>query len=456
MTYDSYIRVSKKSGRSGESYQTVSDQQKIIAELARRHGVTLGEEVVEEDVSGSKAAKDRNLELLLKRAETGESEGILVAFQDRLSRGSLIETAQVWDRLGKAGARLLTGDGTDSAAPGQETFFNLRALVARDQWLRYRDSFQRSVENSVGRGLHHCATAPFGYRIAEDKRLEPDEAEAPILKELFSRRVEGQSYPALARWLKAGGYEFTTQGVQKILRNRVYLGIAFYGDLETEDAHDPLITKLTFDRANATATRGVRRSRTGVVSGKVLVQRLAECSECGKTLCSSVVRKDEIQLRCLNPHCMPNSVMARHLDAEVERRVMTWQQRVKGIQFSRPTSKHRDAVAALEAAEYALAVFLGNLEAITILGQERWNAQAKKYTDAVEEAHLLMIQQVEEAEVEASFTRIGDRWAAADIPGRRLILAKLVERIAVKPVNGARGVPIAERVVITLANGKVV
>jgi site-specific DNA recombinase len=97
---DSYIRVSRVAGRDGESYITVDEQRRLIRQGAQRYGVELSEiEIVEEDVSGSKAASERGLERLLARAESGESDGIIVAWQDRLSRGSLLETAQTWERL---------------------------------------------------------------------------------------------------------------------------------------------------------------------------------------------------------------------------------------------------------------------------------------------------------------------------------------------------------------------
>lgn len=96
MAYDSYIRVSRVGQREG--YQSPEEQRAIIRGVADRAGVVLGLEVVEEDVSGARAASERGLGRLLERAELGESEGVIVAFQDRLSRGSLIETAEVWER----------------------------------------------------------------------------------------------------------------------------------------------------------------------------------------------------------------------------------------------------------------------------------------------------------------------------------------------------------------------
>ena len=446
MAYDSYIRVSKVGQREG--YQSPEEQRSIIRGVAERAGVVLGLEVAEEDVSGAKAASERGLGRLLERAERGESEGIIVAFQDRLSRGSLIETAQVWERLGAAGARLLTGDGLDSAAPGQELLFNIRAAIARDQWQRYRDGWSRTVRDRVARGLHHCATPPFGYRFGEDKRLERNPETAPVLEELFRRRIAGESHASLARWMKAAGHELTTQGVQKMLRNRAYLGEARYGETVAEGAHEPLVSQLDFDRAGAARNRGVRWSRTGVASGKTFSFGLARCAVCGRRLASSVVR-GRVHLKCLSPHHAPVNITGAALDEFVAEQVLTWQTRVRGLQFERPSGDRERAKAAFEARQYDLDLFLQNLGAISILGQERWNKQAARYTTAVEETRAELVALASEAEAGVTWTRLHERWEEADTEGRRALMAQLVESIEVRPVNGRRGVPASERIVVT-------
>jgi len=114
---DVYARVSDKGGREGESYITVETQVEACRAAAARLGLTVGKVVVDEDVSGAKRPEERALEELLGRAERHETGGIIVAFTDRLSRGSLKETAEVFDRLDRAGARLIVAnEGIDSAS----------------------------------------------------------------------------------------------------------------------------------------------------------------------------------------------------------------------------------------------------------------------------------------------------------------------------------------------------
>ena len=106
-----YVRTSRVGGRVGESYLSPTVQRNKIAGWAKLHDVTLGQVVVEEDVSGAKpVGRARELGALLKRVESGESAGIVTFKLSRFGRGAL-ETLQAVDRIRRAGGRLVTVKG---------------------------------------------------------------------------------------------------------------------------------------------------------------------------------------------------------------------------------------------------------------------------------------------------------------------------------------------------------
>ena len=115
---DGYVRVSRVAGRKGESYISPKVQRDKITGWANLHDVELGEVVVEEDVSGAKPVDERELGMLLRRVESGQSQGIIAYKLSRFGRGAL-ETLQAVERIREAGGRLVTvEDGVDSAKPG--------------------------------------------------------------------------------------------------------------------------------------------------------------------------------------------------------------------------------------------------------------------------------------------------------------------------------------------------
>src|SRR6266540_1586904 len=115
-----YLRVSEKRGRSGESYIAPHIQRDAIKAWGKAIGVKLDSERFDENLSGALPASKRpGLEELLQRVASGRSSGIIVSSVDRLTRGSKLVEAEIFERLDKAGARFVAvTDGIDTARGG--------------------------------------------------------------------------------------------------------------------------------------------------------------------------------------------------------------------------------------------------------------------------------------------------------------------------------------------------
>lgn len=141
------------------------------------------------------------------------------------------------------------------------------------------------------------AWAPYGYRKCADNphRLEPDEATAPVVRQIFQWRVDGMSVTQIAKKLNDSGipspsaYLYNTgicktekyngaiwyiQAVKNILSRQVYIGHmvqgtkrqSFYENrsqykkpqeewIIVENTHEPIIDKEIFDKVQALAKR---------------------------------------------------------------------------------------------------------------------------------------------------------------------------------------------------------
>ncbi len=161
----------------------------------------LGEVVVEEDVSGAKPVDVRELGRLLRRVESGESQGIIAYKLSRFGRGAL-ETLQAVERIKAAGGRLVTvEDGVDSAKPGGRLLLTVLAGLAEEELEQRRAGWSTARRQALERGVHVGPT-PIGYRRRGDGRLEEDERAAPFIAAAFSMRGQGESWGAIARYLQ--------------------------------------------------------------------------------------------------------------------------------------------------------------------------------------------------------------------------------------------------------------
>jgi site-specific DNA recombinase len=286
---DGYVRVSNKNGREGERYISPTEQRRAIEEAAQRFGVELGEVIVEENVSGSKAADKRRLGELLARCERGESRGLIVSNVDRLTRASKLEEAKILDRLSRAGARLIVvNEGIDTEAPGAELTLDIMAALARAQWRRYQANWKGARGRAIERGAFPAET-PWGYERDDDGRLVPVPTLIPYVREMFQRRADGATISALAGWLKdelvhapRGGTHWSHSTIAQVLRNRVYLGEQRHGELVKASAHEAILSEAEFDAAQV--AKPMRTPEPKAYSSGALLAGLARCAGCGHTL----------------------------------------------------------------------------------------------------------------------------------------------------------------------------
>ncbi|MDQ3425386.1 MAG: recombinase family protein, partial [Actinomycetota bacterium] len=141
-----YLRQS----RAKELTISIEEQRRDIQRWAAANGVDLAPEIVEQNVSGSKSWRERALGDAVDACERGEISGIIVAWQDRLSRENGRATAEVWEALEHAGARLVcAAEGLDTATGDHEMLFAIKAAIAREQWKRYRANWERSQRSAT-------------------------------------------------------------------------------------------------------------------------------------------------------------------------------------------------------------------------------------------------------------------------------------------------------------------
>ena len=314
-----YARQSRKKEHS----ISIADQVEAMQKWAKAAGVKLAPPVIEEGVSGSKSWRDRELGVAMAAVEAGDAAGIVVAWQDRLSRESGLGTAEVWAALDTAGARLvIVNEGLDTATGDHEMLFTIKAAIAREQWKRYRDNWENARRSTVADGVMPGA-APLGYTASvigtSNKGLPihgplvPND-HAPVVEEAFVMRAKGASLNDVARHLTASGAktahgnDWSRASARHVLENEVYLGIVRHGEFVNKKAHPALVTPAQFRAANRKKGRRLSGERG---DGRLLGNGLCRCGTCGKCLCygsTTAKRADGTSkryefLRCINPNC---------------------------------------------------------------------------------------------------------------------------------------------------------
>ena len=287
-----YIRVSRVGGREGDSFISPQLQREQIEAVARRESLEVVELIEELDASGGDASRpgwNRAIEMV----ERGEVGGIAVWNFARFSR-SVKDALAALERIEGAGGRVWSATEDFGAGPSGKMMRTILLAIGEAERDRARATFSAATASAVERGIHIAGTIPLGYRRGMDRRLVPDPRTAPIVLGLFDRRARGWSWVRLARWAADQGHEMSENGISALIRNPVYTGQARYGAIAKEDAHESIVPRSLWRKCQSKA---LPSARTGKLTEKYLLQGLAVCGSCGKSLYLSGSGR-----RCRNPY----------------------------------------------------------------------------------------------------------------------------------------------------------
>jgi site-specific DNA recombinase len=276
------VRVSRVSGREGESFASPDEQRQRIEAECERDGLDLLDVIPEMDVSGgTPLAKREGLRTAVERVEAGEAQVLVAAYFDRLCR-SLKVQGELIERVEAAGGQVLAvdvGQVTNGSA-GQWLSGTLLGAVNEYQRRTTTERTAGAQARAVARGATPWARIPVGYNRSNGT-LSPNPGEVPIVRRAFQMRADGEPITQIRNLLKAHGIERSHRGVQVMLANRIYLGELHFGKLVNLAACEPIIDRELWGRVNRMVIpRGPRPASTRLLSRLGVLR----CGSCGARL----------------------------------------------------------------------------------------------------------------------------------------------------------------------------
>lgn len=449
LPFDGYVRVSKVAGREGPSFISPAVQRDAVTRLATAHGLTLGEIVEELDVSGGRAAKDRELERLVRKVEEGKSGGLLVWKVSRISR-SLADGVVTAERVRAAGGRIL-GTDLDTDGPMGKAILGFLLGVAEEELDARRSGWRESQERAAARGAY-LSVAPLGYDKDDEGRLVPN-GDAPAVSRAFQMRAEGASQGAIQAMFREHGVRVGVTTVANLLKNRAYLGHIVHGEgseaIYQEDTHPALTDETTWQTAQRSGPPPVRN---GSMAGQGVLVGIIECAGCGRPLTvvgSGPADKRRLSYACTNrrrddPCPAPAGGQVEAIDALVAEGIAERTPEQPGF-WEAGWDRAAGLGGAHEEAKAELDTFLEGAS-IEALGAELFNREVARRREAVQEAWDAF------AEAAAAAKATLAEHAGSETARARVIARQALERVVLtkSPTGPGRwGPPVSERIEIT-------
>lgn len=318
-----------------QSDTSLEDQVRRCKELAGNFGLTVSDELIFTDaaVSGTDKGDGHRpgYAALLAAWDAGGLDAVLADEFSRLSRDG-VEQAKLIKRLENGRrVRLLTADGVDTNSPGSALLLSIKGAIAQQEIRGLRHRVGRGMQGQLERG-YMIAAAAFGYGLercfdSASNRIGThwviDEKNAALVREIYARRVGGESMHQIAAWLNTSGVPCQRKGrcaegnfwrpsrVRSLLINPIYRGV-FVWHGSTTYAYDAkkrgetverreyprealrLVSDETWWRCNSKSAH-----RSGYGGATHPLTGLLHCGRCGSPLVLNAVSK----VACRSLYC---------------------------------------------------------------------------------------------------------------------------------------------------------
>lgn len=285
-----YYRFSSHS----QNEASIDQQREQAQAFAGAHGYTIVKEY--EDAAMSGTTSDRpHYQLMLSEVGTIKPAVLILWKTDRLGRDRF-ELADAKRRIRDAGCRIcLVAEPTPDDSPESVLMETMMEGMA--------EFYSRQLSQNIRRGMAYNAEHAlynghkvWGYGVDDEKHYVVDDAVAPFVVSMFTRYADGEAMQSICDDLNARGLRtsrgalFGVKTMNKLLKNRAYIGEYHHGDITVEGGMPQIVDEELFERAQRRLVENKRngsRRRVSAQDGGVprywLTGKLF-CGECGGSM----------------------------------------------------------------------------------------------------------------------------------------------------------------------------
>ncbi|GMV90918.1 MAG: recombinase [Candidatus Hydrogenedentota bacterium] len=312
-----YVRVSTvKQGEKGVSLQ---EQRDAIVRYCERESL----EIVEWFEERQTAAKSGRpvFGQMLSRLRQGKASGIVIHKIDRSAR-NLRDWAKLGELIDRGIKIHFANEGLDLHTRGGRLSADIQAVVAADYIRNLREESRKGFYGRLKQGFYPLP-APLGYLDnggGAKKTLDP--STAPSVKRAFDLYATGRyTLDTLRAELHQSGLRnrhgtsISLNGISRLLNNPFYTGLIRLARTREvfEGNHEPLISRIVFDRVQAILTG---RTPVRTRRNSFLYRKLITCRHCGYTM-SGECQKGHTYYRCHSRTCPTKGVREEAIDVAV-------------------------------------------------------------------------------------------------------------------------------------------
>ena len=264
--------------------QSIEGQLRVCTDFCKQRGLTVIDTYCDRHISG-RTDERPEFQRLIADAKRKKFEAVVVYKTDRFARNKY-DSAVYKRELKRNGIQIFYA--AEAIPDGPE------GIILESLMEGLAEYYSAELAQKIKRGMHESALKcqstgsgrPLGYRVDEQKRFQIDPESAQTVQTIFEQYIKGESNAVICELLNsrglrtAQGKPFNKNSINRIIKNRKYIGEYRYHDIVVEGGMPAIIPKDTFNLAQAEMER--RRTRKAPKSPKaeyLLAGRLF-CGHC--------------------------------------------------------------------------------------------------------------------------------------------------------------------------------
>jgi site-specific DNA recombinase len=313
-TYFAYIRVSTI--KQGEKGSSLSEQKDAILRYAAKNNISVSE-WYEEQVTAAKRGR-AEFRRMLNRLKKGNAHGLIMHKVDRGAR-NLADWAELAALMDIGVDVHFAHEAMDMQTRGGRLSADIQAVVAADYIRNLRDEVKKGQCGRLKNGMYPFGVISGYISQGGGKPKIPDPVQAPLIQEAFECYATGRyTLRTLSAHMKERGLRNSAGNplgitcLSKMLAASFYCGLIRVKGQTYIGAHEPIISKILFDRVRTQAGERIY-PRTRKVNGRdYAFRRMIKCRDCTHSLYAEV-QKTRIYYRCHTKTCQGTTISEKDM-----------------------------------------------------------------------------------------------------------------------------------------------
>ena len=239
-------------GRYSDSKQTeqsIEGQRNVCYDFAERNGYTIIGEYIDCAITGKTDLRPE-FQRMITDSSKKQFQGVIVYQLDRFARNRY-DSATYKARLKKNGVRVLSARENISDDASGVLMEAVLEGMAEYYSVELSQKVKRGMNINAEKCLSNGGSIPLGFKII-DRVYHIDDETAPYVRQIFQMYADGQRFIDIIDYMNvrqiktSSGAEFNKSSLHFMLKNKKYIGVYRYGDIEVPNGIPRIISDDLF------------------------------------------------------------------------------------------------------------------------------------------------------------------------------------------------------------------